>query len=202
MGQFFLSYSRADQDIALKFARDLKAAGADIWVDQIDIRPSERWDRSVEAGVRDSVGIVLMMSPRSVASENVLDEISVALDAGKQVIPVLIQACQAPLRLARLQFIDATHDYATALERCKTAMAQADPSAVATPAAPPRAVISTTVIETLAQRLTPLLGPISRHLVEDESRAAASASDLIARVAVRVPDGDRSRFLASVRDLG
>ncbi len=200
MGQFFLSYARADQEIALKFARDLKAAGADIWVDQIDIKPSERWDRSVEAGVRDSVGIVLMMSPRSVASENVLDEISVALDAGKQVIPILIQACQAPLRLARVQFIDATHDYAAALERCRAAMAQADPSAVS--AAPARAAISSAVIEALAQRLTPLLGPISRHLVEDESRTATSASDLITRVAARVPDGDRSRFLASVRDLG
>lgn len=202
MGRFFLSYSRADQDIALKFARDLKAGGADIWVDQIDIRPSERWDRSVEAGLRESTGIVLILSPRSVASENVLDEISMALDAGKQVIPVLIQACQAPLRLARVQFIDATHDYAAALERCKAAMAHAVPSAVATPAAVPRAAISSAVIEALAQRLTPLLGPISRHLVEDESSAAASASDLIARVAARVPDGDRSRFLASVRDLG
>jgi hypothetical protein len=199
MGQYFLSYSRADQDIALKFARDLKAAGADIWVDQIDIQPSERWDRSVEAGLRESAGIVLMMSPRSVASENVLDEISVALDAGKQVIPVLIQACQAPLRLARVQFIDATHDYAAALERCKAAMGHA---AAGAPAAPVRQTISSAVIEALVQRLTPVLGPISRHLVEDESRAAASTADLITRVAARVPDGDRSRFLASVRDLG
>jgi hypothetical protein len=199
MGRFFLSYSRADQDLALKFANDLKAAGADIWVDQIDIKPSERWDRSVEAGLRDSVGIVLMMSPRSVASENVLDEVSIALDAGKQVIPVLIEACQAPLRLARVQFIDATRDYGAALAQCKTAMGGGGSTSAP---APSRSAISSTVIDMLAQRLTPLLGPISRHLVENESRAASSPSDLIARVAARVPDGERSRFLASVRDLG
>lgn len=199
-GQFFLSYSRADQDVALRFARDLKAAGAAIWVDQFDIQPSARWDRAVEGGLRESVGIVLILSPRAAASENVLDEVSVTLDAGKKVIPVLIEACAPPLRLARVQFIDATHDYAGALERCKAAMsavegARAAPAPAAAASTPPG------VAEALAARLTPFLGPISRHLVEDEAGRARNVADLIARLAGRLPPTDRAGFLASVRDL-
>lgn len=205
MGQFFLSYSRADSEVALKLATDLREAGADIWVDQHDIKPSERWDRSVENGLRESVGVVLVMSPRSVASENVMDEISVALDSGKHVIPVLVAPCQAPLRLARVQFIDATQDYSGALARCKAAIAEADASAFQAPASPASAPapLSPVLVETLAQQLTPFLGPIARHLVEHEARTAADKADLIARLCGRIPvTADRDKFLAALRDLG
>jgi hypothetical protein len=119
---FFLSYSRADQEFALRLATDLRFAGGSIWVDQFDILPSARWDRAVEAALRDANGLLLILSPRSVASENVLDEVSVAIDAHKQIIPVLFEKCVLPLRLSRVQFIDATADYTTAFERCKAAV--------------------------------------------------------------------------------
>jgi len=66
-GHFFLSYSRRDQDFALRLAGDLRSGGASIWIDQVDIRPSDRWDRTVETAVRDCDGIVLILSPRSAA---------------------------------------------------------------------------------------------------------------------------------------
>jgi len=52
------------------------------------------------------------------------------------------------------------------------------------------------------QRLTPIIGPISRHLVEDEARNARTVSDLVARLAERVPANQRGAFLASARDIG
>jgi hypothetical protein len=197
MGRFFLSYSRADSEIALRLANDLRRAGAEIWVDQIDIKPSDHWDRSVERGLRESDGVLLVMSPRSVASENVMDEVSVALDAGKQIIPVLIEACQAPLRLARVQFIDATQNYQTALERCAAAMQAASPGAPA----PVRAPIAFALLENLTARLVPILGPIASHVVDDEARSARDSADLIARLRERVPAVERDKFTASVRDL-
>jgi hypothetical protein len=36
-----LSYSRIDSEFALKLARDLRSAGTDIWIDQLDIAPGE-----------------------------------------------------------------------------------------------------------------------------------------------------------------
>ncbi|HVV33760.1 MAG TPA: toll/interleukin-1 receptor domain-containing protein [Vitreimonas sp.] len=198
MAHFFLSYARADADVALRLANDLRRAGAQIWVDQLDIKPSDRWDRAVEAGLRESIGVVLVMSPRSVASENVLDEISVALDAGKQVVPVLVEACQAPLRLARVQFIDATRDYDAALQACAAALTKVGAGAPVLARTP----IASSLIELLAAKLTPILGPISRHLVEDEAREANGEADLIARVRARVPASERDRFAAILRDLG
>ena len=197
MAHFFLSYSRSDADVALRLANDLRRAGAQIWVDQLDIKPSDRWDRAVEAGLRESAGVVLVMSPRAVASENVLDEISVALDAGKHVLPVLVEACQAPLRLARVQFIDATRDYDGALHACAAALAKVGAGAPVFERAP----IASGLIEALATKLTPILGPISRHLVEDEARGANGEADLIARVRARVPAAERERFAAIVREL-
>jgi len=44
----FFSYSREDSEFALRLAEDLKAAGAVVWIDQLDISPSEEWDIAVE----------------------------------------------------------------------------------------------------------------------------------------------------------
>jgi hypothetical protein len=45
MGRYFLSYARADGPFALRLAGDLRAAGVELWLDQLDILPSQRWDR-------------------------------------------------------------------------------------------------------------------------------------------------------------
>jgi hypothetical protein len=44
----FFSYSREDSEFALRLAADLRAAGANVWIDQLDIGPGQRWDRSVQ----------------------------------------------------------------------------------------------------------------------------------------------------------
>ena len=206
----FLSYSRKDQDFALRLAGDLRDAGLPIWVDQIDIRPSQRWDRITEGALRQSPAMVLVISPRSTISDMVLDEIALAADAGKIIIPVIMETASLPLRIARLQFIDATGDYALALERVKAAAISAIDHAdapAALPVAPtthssaaPR--FTPTLIEALSQRLTIHLGPIARHLVEDESRGAQDVADLVHRLAVRIPHAaERDAFLAATRSL-
>src|ERR1700758_632069 len=115
---FFLSYSRSDERIALQLAKDLRAGGVAMWVDQLDIRPSEHWDRAIERAVSGCRGLVVILSPRSVASDNVADEISFAIDSGKSVLPVMIERCTLPLRLTRMQVVDATVNYERALKQC------------------------------------------------------------------------------------
>ena len=127
MKTYFLSYARTDAKVALQFADDLIAAGVSVWVDQYDIRPSQHWDQAVETAVRSCEGLVVILSPRSAASPNVADEVSVAINAGKDVIPILIEACTPPLRMTRMQFIDATSDRAGALRRCLAAIGKAGP---------------------------------------------------------------------------
>ena len=95
----FFSYSRANSDFALKLAADLKAAGACVWMDQLDIDPGQEWDSAVEQAVARCPRMLLILSPASVQSRNVRNEIAFALDEQKTIIPVLYQDCTVPLQL-------------------------------------------------------------------------------------------------------
>jgi hypothetical protein len=113
----FVSYAREDSGVALKLSRDLKSAGARLWLDQLDIPPGERWDRAVEAALERSKCLLVILSPRSVSSENVMDEVSYAIDEKKEIVPVIVEQCKLPLRMRRLQFIDFTADYGASLKQ-------------------------------------------------------------------------------------
>jgi TIR domain/Sel1 repeat len=112
----FFSYSRADSEFALKLAEDLRAAGANVWMDQLDIEPGTPWDRAVEEALTRSPCMLVILSSVSVNSNNVSDEVSFALSKRKRIIPVLYRDCEVPFRLARLQHIDFRADYAPGLK--------------------------------------------------------------------------------------
>jgi hypothetical protein len=107
----FFSYSREDSEFALRLAADLKAAGSDVWIDQIDIGPGELWDRKVQSALESCPCLLLILSPASVNSNNVLDEVSYALDKQKTLIPILHRDCDIPFRIRRFQHLDFRTDY-------------------------------------------------------------------------------------------
>jgi hypothetical protein len=112
----FFSYSREDSDFALRLAGDLKAAGANVWLDQLDIKPGDRWDRTVEDALTNCPRVVVILSPASVNSTNVMDEVSFALEEKKTVIPVIYRDCTIPYRLRRVQHVDFRQDYARGVQ--------------------------------------------------------------------------------------
>ena len=81
----FLSYARKDAEFALRLAKDLRAGGAAVWMDQLDIKPSERWDRAVEEALAKCPQLLVILSPDAVASVNVMDEVSLALEEAKTI---------------------------------------------------------------------------------------------------------------------
>jgi tetratricopeptide (TPR) repeat protein len=112
----FFSYSRDDSDFALRLAQDLKSAGANVWLDQLDIEAGQEWDRAIEHGLTQAPKMLLILSPSSVKSKNVRNEISFALDDHKTIIPLLYRDCVVPLQLRRVQYIDFRTDYPRALK--------------------------------------------------------------------------------------
>jgi hypothetical protein len=195
---YFLSYSRNDQEFALRLASDLRAQGIKLWVDQLDIRPSEHWDRAIERAVSSCRGIVVVLSPRSVASDNVADEISFAIDGGKSVLPVMIERCNLPLRIARMQVIDATGNYNKALEQCVAELRRGkEPSS--TPAFtvhPETKAIPTAEIESIARILARYLGPIAPALARRESKSSRTSEELGQKLASFIPTtAERDDFL-------
>lgn len=210
--EYFLSYSRRDEEIALLVANDLIAAGVSVWVDQYDIRASQHWDSEIEAAVRRCGGMLVILSPRSTQSSNVADEVAFALDAGKCVIPFLIEKCAMPLRMTRLQLIDATTDYDRALRKCLDEIARAScawqPGAKAEtpPSAPdpvpamtsvaPATILSPHESALLCEELARFLGPIAPHIIRREAINAPSMDQLRARLAQLIPtEAERKQFL-------
>jgi len=94
----------------------LKAVGASVWLDQLDISPGQRWDRAVEDALTNCPRMVVILSPASVNSTNVMDEVSFALEEQKTVIPVIYRDCAVPFRLRRVQHVDFRPDYARGLQ--------------------------------------------------------------------------------------
>lgn len=197
-GSYFLSYSRTDEKFALRLAKDLRAAGVAVWIDQLDIRPSEHWDKAIERAVKNCRGLVVILSPRSVASDNVADEISYAIDSGKSVLPVRIEACTLPLRLTRKQVVDATGSYDRALKQCLDVLMGGDGVAhVPAPPAPARISLDPASVQTIKQQLAPILGPIAARLVDKEAARAGSIRELYDVLSEHIDRGEeRERFRA------
>ncbi len=107
----FFSYSREDSEFALRLAADLKSAGANVWLDQLDIRPGQRWARAVQEALDNAERVLVILSPSSVESSNVEDEVTFALEEHKSVIPVFYRDCKVPLQLRPFQYVDFRPDY-------------------------------------------------------------------------------------------
>ena len=107
-GLVFVSYARADSSLILPLARALLSRGIDLWVDQLRISPGVNWDKSIEEALDRCEKVLLFLSPASVASEEVLSELRVALNERKPVVPVLCQPCRIPRQLLLIQHVDLT----------------------------------------------------------------------------------------------
>ena len=110
MERLFFSYSRADKDFVLRLAKDLRSAGVNLWIDQLDIAPGDRWDRAVEEALAAAPCLLVVLSPDSVHF-TVMDQVSLAFDEKKRIFPVVTRQCNVPFRLRRLQYVDFTTGY-------------------------------------------------------------------------------------------
>jgi hypothetical protein len=152
----FFSYSRDDSSFVVRLARDLKAAGANVWLDQLDIIPGQRWDRAVEDTLKNCPRLIVILSPTSVESTNVMNEVSFALEEQKTVIPVIYRDCVIPFRLRRLQYVDFRQVYAHGLEELLKVLSPQQKPEQTTPAFPDlRKQIRTDLPETEERQTEP-----------------------------------------------
>ena len=101
---------RAPYSESLRLAR-ISNRPAAVWLHQIDITAGDLWDVAVQRALLACPRMVVILSPVSVASPNVLDEISFALRKRKTIVPVLYRDCEMPFRLDRIQYLDFRTDY-------------------------------------------------------------------------------------------
>jgi len=102
----FVSYSSVDRPFALGLVKELQNLGANVWIDQLGIGLGENWDNAIEHALEKSETFMLILSPTSMESQNVQDEVSIAINTKKKLVPILIKECELPMRLQRKQYAD------------------------------------------------------------------------------------------------
>ena len=120
MPKVFISYSSADRDFVERLARDLDAAGIDTFYDQ-RIPPGESWAQSLAAAIESADFLLVVLSPDSVASQWVEQEIQIGLnregDGKTYVVPLLLRPCPIPALLADKTYASFDRDYKAGLDR-------------------------------------------------------------------------------------
>lgn len=88
MSDVFISYSRRDKEHALSLAERLRASGCSIWIDTQGIEAATSWSREIVTAIDTCKAVLLLLSESSVASHNVVKEVSLASESRKTIIPV------------------------------------------------------------------------------------------------------------------
>jgi len=91
----FLSYARQDRQTARTFAESLINEGFNVWWDA-SLHSGETFDEVIERNLRDAKAVVVLWSPRSVASRWVRAEATLA-DRRNKLVPAIIEACDRPI---------------------------------------------------------------------------------------------------------
>jgi TolB-like protein len=103
----FLSYNREDSGRAKHFAEGFKAQGLDVWWD-VALRSGEAYDEVTENALRSAKAIVVLWSPRSVASRWVRAEATLA-ERKKTLMPAMIEPCVRPIMFELVQTAELSH---------------------------------------------------------------------------------------------
>lgn len=107
MNDIFLSYNREDAAVAKVYAEAFVREGLDVWWDTA-LRSGEAYDEVTEAALRGAKAVVVLWSPRSVASRWVRAEATLADRAGT-LLPVMIETCERPIMFELIQTADLSH---------------------------------------------------------------------------------------------
>jgi hypothetical protein len=91
----FLSYARQDRPIARIFAECLIEEGFTVWWDA-SLHSGETFDEVIEKRLRDAEAVIVLWSPRSVASRWVRAEATLA-DRRNKLAPAIIEPCDRPI---------------------------------------------------------------------------------------------------------
>jgi hypothetical protein len=110
----FLSYAKEDSSRVRAIYRRLRTEHLNPWLDVADLLPGQEWESAIVSAIRSARFVIVFLSNHSVSKRGyVQKEIREALDAADRVpegdiyiIPVRLEECPVPERLAKLQWVD------------------------------------------------------------------------------------------------
>ena len=97
MADIFISYSRLDTSHANLLTELLASAGLSVWIDRSDIEAASSWSGEIVDAIEGCKAFLVLLSPNSVASQNVVKEVSLAAEQRKKILPLDLE----PVELSR-----------------------------------------------------------------------------------------------------
>src|SRR5688572_20640567 len=105
MGRIFISYSHKDTDYAHRLADTLQSDGFDVWIDaRLDY--GSQWPNELQKQLDACDAFILIMTPRSFASEWVQSELQRAKRKLKPIFPLLLEGDEPWLSVESTQYYD------------------------------------------------------------------------------------------------
>jgi formylglycine-generating enzyme required for sulfatase activity len=95
----FISYAHADKVVVFDAIRQLHLKGANIWYDE-GIQAAGEWVEEIAHAIKDSVLFLVFISPRSIDSRYVRQEIGYASSLNKEILTVFVEDTALPAGLS------------------------------------------------------------------------------------------------------
>jgi formylglycine-generating enzyme required for sulfatase activity len=105
MSHIFISYSHHDTDYAHALAENLQNIGLDVWIDE-RMDYGSQWPHELQKQLDSCSAFILIMSPRSYASEWVQSELQRAKRKLKPIFPLLLEGDEPWLSVESTQYYD------------------------------------------------------------------------------------------------
>ncbi|HKY54474.1 MAG TPA: toll/interleukin-1 receptor domain-containing protein [Anaerolineales bacterium] len=105
MGHIFISYSHKDTTYAHGLADHLRTMGFDIWMDE-SLDYGSQWPHAIQKHLDSCDAFILIMTPRSFASDWVQSELQRAKRKRKPVYPLLLEGDEPWLSVESTQYYD------------------------------------------------------------------------------------------------
>jgi CheY-like chemotaxis protein len=113
-GRVFLCHAPEDEERAVRLYERLVGDGVQCWMEAADLRPGQDRDQEIRQAVQRSRHVLACVSRRSITDRGYLrDQLDEAVRAADQqpegatfLLPVRLEACPIPQRLARWHWID------------------------------------------------------------------------------------------------
>jgi hypothetical protein len=103
--KLFVSYARVDKPLCKQIVHHLEDVH-EVWYDR-RLHAGQDWWNTIQERLDWCEGFIYLLSPESVESEYCQKEFAIAVESGKHIFPVLIQArTNIPASLGHIQYAD------------------------------------------------------------------------------------------------
>jgi len=92
----FVSYSHKDKKRVEPIVALIEDMGRRVWIDRTDITGQAGWAGQIVRAIRECRAVVLMTSPNSYGSDQVVRELYLAMNHKKTIVPIEIEPADLP----------------------------------------------------------------------------------------------------------